>query len=159
MSIKRGPVIILAAVLACLTACIPSAEIKEAKLYESNLATMVGGDMETVSAKVCNEWKFGLTDSWKWENPSVETVLKDNHRLVGFSRKEASEVFAAAGKYELRIFSKMIAQDVTKTGNIDQYGKSFGEEGTTHASERYSFIRAVFRDGKLVHYRVWASKD
>jgi len=159
MRIGNGLVIgLAAAALACFTSCAPRAEIKQAKLYENGLATMIGGDIDPVSAKICYEWKFGMADFWKWESPSAETVLKNNHPLVGFSKQEVAEIFPAAGRYEVRVFAKPVAGSSATTGESTQIGLSVPKD-EIHEAERQSYIRAVFRDRKLIHYRVWAALD
>ncbi len=156
MKIKNGLVLgLAAAILVCLVSCIPSAETKQAKLYENGLATMIGGGIGPIFEKICDDWEFELSDFWELENPSAETVLKNNHRLVGFSKQEAAEIFPAAGKYEVRVFSKPVAGRPSTLGQISEIGLPVMID-EVRQSERKSYIRAVFRDGKLIHYRVWA---
>jgi len=157
MRIKNGLVLGLAAgSLAFFASCIPAAQTKQAKLYENGLATMIGGDIGPISEKICEDWEFEFSDFWDWENPSPETVLKNNHRLVGFSKQEAAEIFRAAGKYEVRVFSKPLPKRPSTIGQISDIGLPVLMDEVREA-ERKSYIRAVFRDGKLINYRVWAS--
>jgi len=138
----------------CLSYCATTGA-KEAKVYRSNLETMLGKDRQEVTAMIGN-WDFQVLDSWQAENPDADTIKQHNRSAISFSESEIQGIFAQEGKYEVLIFSKKIETDSATTGEIDQFGTSVLKDAE-YTSEVFAVIRTVFRDGRLASHRVWPS--
>jgi len=136
----------------CLCYCATTGA-KEAKIYRSNLETVLGKDKQEVTAMISN-WNFQVLDSWKAENPDADMIKQHNRSAIGFSKSEIQGIFAQEGKYDVLIFSKKIGTDSATTGEIDEFGRSVLKDAE-YTSEVFAVIRTVFRDGRLASHRVW----
>lgn len=143
----------LAVILCLLLSCSRGAKSGEAKIYQDGLQGMLGKDLKEITAIIQDSWKFGLVDFWKSENPSVEIVLKNNYRNVGFSKKEAKDIFAFKGKYEVKVYLRELGKSSATTGEVTWLGTA-GAKDKIHEAVRRAYIRVVFRDDQLVHFRV-----
>jgi hypothetical protein len=142
--------LILSIVLIFLLSCVSAAR-KQAKIYESNLETMLGKEKEQVDSMI-KEWDFEASNYWDAENPDVDTI--NNRSVSGFSKEEIQEIFSPKGKYSVWLFIKKVGTDSASTGVIDEYGKSLTKD-TGYSVDRFTLIRTVFRDGELVNYKVF----
>lgn len=143
----------LAVILCLLLSCSRGAKSGEAKIYQDGLQGMLGKDLKEIMTIIQDSWKFGLVDFWKSENPSIETVLKNNYRNVGFSKKEAKDIFASQGKYEVKVYLRELGKSWATTGEVTWVGTA-GDKDKVHEAVRRAYIRVVFRDDQLVHFRV-----
>jgi hypothetical protein len=139
--------------LVFLLSCATSDAAKQVKIYQDNLALLVGKDAEEVTKTIAYSWKFGLLDRWEAVDPGLETVTKNNFQKHGFSKQEALDIFAPKGAYKAMLFQKLAGQAEASTevqldmGLVGKDQKSITQELT--------YIRVVFRDNKLVHQQVW----
>ncbi|UCE41310.1 MAG: hypothetical protein JSV17_18070 [Candidatus Aminicenantes bacterium] len=123
----------------CVFLCCANPGTKQAKIYQGQLETMIGkttGDLEA-SFK---DWEFSLMFVWQEENPSVEVIKEHNRPIVEFSEVERNEIFSADASL----------------GTIDEMGRGIMKD-TAIASDRYTLIRAVFKDGIFTHFRIWGN--
>jgi hypothetical protein len=67
-----------------------------------------------------------------------------------------AQIFSEEGKYNVMYFQKKEATMDASIGTIDEGGRSYMGD-TTMASERYTIIRAVFKDGLFTHFRLWGN--
>jgi len=142
--------LILSIVFIFLISCVSAAH-KQAKIYQSNLETMLGKEKGQVDSMI-KEWNFEASDYWDAENPDVDTI--NNRSVSGFSEDEIQEIFSPKGKYSVWLFIKKVGTDSASTGVIDEYGKSLTKD-TGYTVERFTLIRTVFRDGEFVNYKVF----
>ncbi len=142
-------------VVICVFLCCASPGAKQAKIYQGRLEGMIGTktvDMENNFKK----WDFGLMQTWQEENPSVEKVKEYNVSEVKFSDAEIQQIFSEEGKYHVQYYQKKEATSDASLGTIDEGGMGFLAD-TTVASDRYTVIRVVYKDGVLAHFRVWGN--
>jgi hypothetical protein len=137
---------------AFLSSC-ASPGAKEAKIYQSNLETMLGKEKKEAITMI-NGWNFALLDSWQAENPDADVINKHNRPASSFSKNEIQEIFAPKGKYDVMLFLKKIGSESATTGQIDELGRGLLKD-TEFTSEIFALIRTVFRDGNLVSYKIW----
>jgi len=140
--------------LLCLCVCCASPGTKQAKIYQSKLETMLGDEKKGVVA-VIKDWKYEALEQWEEENPSVDDVKKYNRGGCGFSKKEIQEIFVAEGKYMCMLFLKKVGEDVASLGMIDTTGMTDLKD-VAFATDRYSLIRVVFKDGQFIHFKIWS---
>jgi hypothetical protein len=136
----------------CLSYCATTGA-QEAKMYRTNLETMLGKDRQEVTAMI-SQRSFRVLDSWQAENPDADMVRQHNRRSIGFSTTEIQSIFAPGGKYEVLIFSRKIGTDSATTGEIDEFGRGVLKDAE-YTSEVFAVIRTVFRDGRLASHKVW----
>ena len=142
-------------ILLCINLSCVSPGAKQAKIYQNSLETMLGKERKEIN-KIVEDWDFEVLDSWEAENPDAEIIKEHNRPRSGFSKSEIQEIFASKGKYSVMLLSKKISADSATTGRIDSIGIGMGKD-SEYTSENYTLIRTVFRDDKLVSYRVWPS--
>jgi len=126
---------------------------KEVKVYAEGMAQMVGQGSEDVIKKIAFVWKFGLLEQWEAANPSLEKVLKNNFKKHRFSKREAQDIFAPKGAYKVMLFQKPVGNAEASTETMMGTGLVGMHE--KNVVQKLAYIRVVFRDGKLVHQRVW----
>jgi len=136
-----------------LLSCATSDTAKQVKIYQDNLALLVGKDAEEVTKTIAYSWKFGLVDQWEAVDPGLETVIKKNFRRHGFSKQEALDIFAAKGAYKVMLFQKSLGQ--TEATTEVQLDMGLVGKQQQSVSQELAYIRVVFKDNKLVHQRVW----
>jgi hypothetical protein len=142
-------------ILLCIVICCVSPRAKQTKIYQEKLDTMLGDETRDVAA-VITDWKFEALEQWEEENPSVEEIKRHNRSGCGFSEIEIQEIFTSAGKYKCILFLKKVGEKVASLGRIDMTGMSdLKDTGVT--SEQFSLIRVVFRDGRLINFKIWPS--
>jgi Neuraminidase (sialidase) len=144
-----GIFFLLSAGLSCATG--PGA--KQAKVYQNDLATMLGKEKNELIAAITG-WNFGLMDSWDAENPGAEMVKTHDRPTIGFAKKEVQDIFAAPGKYSVMVFQKKTGTESATTGQIDQFGRDVLKD-TEYTMDHFTIIRAVFRDDHLLNFKVW----
>jgi len=142
-------------IMLCVFLCCASPGAKQAKIYQGQLETMIGKKTEDLEA-CFKDWGFNLTYTWQEENPSVEVIKEHNRPIVKFSEVEMQEIFSGEGKYLVLCYQKKEATTDASIGTITEGGMSYMAD-TAMASDRYTLIRAVFKDGVFPHFRVWGN--
>lgn len=142
-------------IVLCVFLCCASPGTKQAKIYQGQLETMIGKKTEDLVA-VFKDWEFGLMFTWQEENPSVEVIKEHNRPIVKFSEVEMEEIFSAEGKYSILYYQKKEATTDASFGTIDEMGMGVMKDSAI-ASDRYTLIRAVFKDGVFTHIKVWGN--
>jgi hypothetical protein len=135
--------------------CCASPGTQQAKIYQGQLETMIGTTMEELEATF-KDWKFELMYTWQEENPTTDVIKVHNRPIVKFSEEEMAQVFAEEGKYHVMYFQKKEATSDASIGTIDEGGMSYMVD-TVLASDRYTMLRAVFKDGIFHHFRLWGN--
>jgi len=139
----------------CVFLCCASPGAKQAEIYQGRLQDMIG----TTTADMENnfkEWDFSLMQTWQEENPTAEKVKEYNVPVVKFSDAEIQQIFSEEGKYHVQYYQKKEATSDASIGTIDEGGMGYLAD-TTMASDRYTLIRVVYKDGVLTHFRVWGN--
>jgi hypothetical protein len=147
----------LIAALACgaafIGSCASPEEARQVRLYQDRLAPFLGKPSLEVTKAIAYDWKFGVLDKWDIVDPSPEAALAKNFKVGGFSKQEATRIFAEKGSYKALVFQKIIGE-----GGADvEVQVSMGMTGRSQHSADYEMcrIRVVFRDDKLVDFKVW----
>ena len=140
-------------ILPCVLICCASPGAKQAKIYQGKLETMLGEETKHVVV-VVKDWKYEVLEQWETENPSVDEVKKHDRSVCGFSKKEVQEIFSQDGNYKCMLFLKKIEAAIGSVGKIDMTGMTDLKD-TGVMAEQFSLIRVVFRDGRLIHFKVW----
>lgn len=139
----------------CVYLCCASPGVKQAKIYRGQLETKIGEKTEDITASF-KDWKFELANSWDEENPTADDIKKHNRRIDNFSDSEIQAIFSEEGKYRVMLFTKKEETTDASIGTIDEDGMGYMQD-TFMASDRYTLIRAVFKDGVFTHFRVWGN--
>lgn len=142
-------------IVLCVFLCCASPGAKQAKIYQGQLDTMIGKKTEDLEASI-NDWGFSLMYTWQEENPSVEVIKDHNRPIVKFSETEMQEIFSEEGKYRVLYYQKKEATTEASIGTITEGGMGYMKD-TAIASDRYTLIRAVFKDGVFAHFRIWGN--
>ena len=142
-------------IVLCVFLCCASPGAKQAKIYQGQLETMIGKKTEDLEASI-KDWKFSLMYTWQEENPSVEVIKEHNRPVVKFSEAEMQEIFSGEGKYNVLYYQKKEATTDASIGTIHEGGMSHMGD-TAIVSDRYTLIRAVFKDGVFAHFRIWGN--
>lgn len=136
---------------------IPQKPKEQAKVYESALLGMAGQPFGKVIAAI-EDWDFECLDAWEAVDPSPKEVAGHNRKKIKFSKKEIEEVFGAGGAFRVVVYSKLVGQDATTMGTVDAMGMTGGKDATFNI-EKYTIIRAVFKDQALLLSKVWPVVD
>lgn len=150
----RTKILCLSVLLIFFLSC-ATGESKKAKVYENGLESMAGKDAEEVISKITSTWNFALANRWDTEDPTVESIIQRSKGRTAFTRQEANHIFAQKGKYEIMLFAKFLRKESGSTGTITEGGVTAILMGEKQEYERHAYIRVVFKDGKMVHYKVW----
>ena len=142
-------------IVLCVFLCCASPGAKQAKIYQGQLETMIGKKTEDLEASI-KDWRFSLMYTWQEENPSVEVIKEHNRPVVKFSEAEMQEIFSEEGKYRVLYYQKKEATTDASLGTIHEGGMGYMKD-TAIASDRYTLIRAVFKDGVFAHFRIWGN--
>ena len=142
-------------IVLCVFLCCASPGTKQAKIYQGQLETMIGKKTEDLEA-CFKDWEFSLMYTWQVENPSVEVIKEHNRPVVKFSEVEMHEIFSGEGKYNVLYYQKKEATTDASIGTITMGGMGLMKD-TTITSDRYTLIRAVFKDGVFTHFKVWGN--
>ncbi len=129
----------------------------QAKVYESELAPMIGQPLSKVVDKL-EGWEFEALEVWQLENPTPKEVGKHNRSKVKFSKKDIERVFGTPGYYKVVVYNKLMSTDSTTMGEVDGMGRGIGKDLTITVA-KYAVIRAVFRDERMIEFRVWPSLE
>jgi hypothetical protein len=154
----QGKLLWLVILAAAVAACLPSAASRRAETYRTGLEARAGQESKDVVPVVTTEWQFELLDAWEAENPGLEIVRTHDRREVGFSAQEVRDLFAAPGRYKVMTFIKKTGSSSPRTGEINEMGFPTKPDSSWEV-RTFAVIRLVFRDGRLVHFRVWPTLD
>ena len=128
-----------------------------ARQYDEALQGMVGQPFGKVIAAI-EDWDFECLDAWEAKDPTPQDVAKHNRNKIKFSKKEIPAIFGGAGTYRVVIYNKLVGTDSTAIGEVNSAGRSAGKDLTLRL-EKYTVIRAVFKDNILILSRVWPILD
>ena len=128
---------------------------EKAKIYIDGLEPMMGTNSEDVVSKIMDTWGFLCTKIWRTEDPTPEDIIKERVRRIEFTDQEVSQIFSEKGKYKVMLFYKSLGSDTVSSDTIRQNGTRLFEGRGRYQGEQYTYIRVVFREDKLVYYRVW----
>jgi|WetSurMetagenome_2_1015567.scaffolds.fasta_scaffold05618_4 hypothetical protein len=151
--LSLGFAVVLAFGAAFMASCASPEEARQVKLYQDRLAPFLGKPSLEVTKAIAYDWKFGVLDKWDAVDPGPEAALAKNFKVGGFSKQEAARIFAKKGSYKALVFQKIIGE-----GGADvEVQVSMGMTGGRQHSADYEMcrIRVVFRDDKLVDFKVW----
>ena len=151
--IVLGPVV----VAICMAGAASDKNADNAKMYQKSLDAMVGQDYGAVTAQL-EKWELRPLDSFTVENPTWKDISKHNRNKVKFSKDDFNQIFAQGGKYKVRISNKLISTDTSHIGEIDSMGMSTMKDANI-TLKQYTVIRLIFKDDKLLQYRVWPKLD
>jgi hypothetical protein len=142
-------------ILVCVWICCASPGTKQAKIYQGRLETMIGNPTSELETSF-KDWGFSLMATWQEENPSVEMIEKHNQPVVKFTEAEMKQIFSEEGKYRVLYYQKKEATTDASIGTIDEGGMGYMGD-TAMASDRYTLVRAVFKDGVFTHFKLWGN--
>ncbi|HDT12990.1 MAG TPA: hypothetical protein ENO03_01395 [Candidatus Aminicenantes bacterium] len=125
----------------------------QAKIYEESLQGLTGQPFGKVIAAI-EDWDFDCLDAWEAVDPSPKEVTGHNRSKIKFSKKEIAEIFGPGGTFRVVVYNKLIGTDATTMGTVDSMGMASSKDAT-FTIEKYTVIRAVFKDDALILYRVW----
>jgi hypothetical protein len=128
-----------------------------ARQYDKVLQGMMGEPFGKVLAAI-EDWEFECLDAWEAKDPAPRDVVKHNRNKIKFSKKEIPAIFGGAGTYRVVIYDKLVGTDSTAIGEVNSAGRSAGKDLTLRL-EKYTVIRAVFKDNVLILARVWPVMD
>jgi hypothetical protein len=143
-------------VFAFLSNCVSSHQ-EEIQIYVSGLEPMKEKGTDEVLTQIEDNWEFQCNKFWKTKDPTLEDVFKEIKGKTGFEEQEASQIFSPKGEYKVMVFSKSLSRDVISTDTISSMGTSLPHTtyGGKITDSRSAYIRVVFRNNKLVHFKVW----
>jgi len=141
-----------------ITSCLPSPEIKQARVYETQLLSLQQEPEGKVLPLVEKEWKFELLRVENIKEFSTPKIRKILPRGIRFSEEEIKTIFSEPGKYKVLVYIKEIGASAATTGEITDLGLSATKD-TAYTVRHYSLIRLVFKEEKLIHSRVWPRID
>jgi hypothetical protein len=153
---RKSYPLILAIIFAFFFSCASSPDQQQAKIYTRGLESLMNRNSEDVSTQITEEWGFVCTGVWKRENPSIDDVLTENKGVTVFTRKEADALFEPPGSYEVMHFMKYLRDEKVSIRTISSTGTTrVINVGKTRDVVHRAYIRVVFKDDKLVHFKVW----
>ena len=135
----------------------PQKPKEQARQYDATLQGMVGQPFGKTIAAI-EDWDFECLDAWEAKNPPPQEVAKHNRNKIKFSKKEIPAIFGGTGTYRVVIYNKLVGTDSTAIGEVNSAGRSAGKDLTLRL-EKYTVIRAVFKDNVLMLAKVWPVMD
>jgi len=135
----------------------PQKPKEQARQYDEALQGMVGQPFGKIISAI-EDWDFECLDAWEAKDPTHQDVAKHNRNKIKFSKKEIPAIFGGAGTYRVVIYDKLVGTDSTAIGEVNSAGRSAGKDLTLRV-EKYTVIRAVFKDNVLILARVWPVMD
>ncbi len=152
----KNRILCLSVLFIFLLSCATSPDHQQAKIYVSGLDSLMNRNSGEVSTQITDEWGFVCTGIWKKDNPSAGDVLGENKGPTAFTEKEADALFAAKGTYKVMHFMKFLRTEKVSIRTISSTGDTrVINVGKTRDVNHHAYIRVVFRDDKLVHFKVW----
>lgn len=143
-----------------LLSCTTSPDNKQAKIYVSGLESLMDKDSEEVTSKIIDTWEFKCTRIWRAEDPAIKDVIDLVKDKTKFTKQEANNIFSSKGKYKVMVFFKYLRDESVSIANIPFRGYSTTESASVpHKIARHAYIRVVFKEDRLIHFRVWPSVE
>jgi hypothetical protein len=148
--------LILALILAFLLSCASSPDKKQAEIYVNVLESMASEGSEEVASRITEGWGFECFKIWEKEDPALDDIAKENKGKTAFTKQESNQIFSQKGKYKVMHFMKYLRTEKVSIRTISSTGTTMVKDvGKTRDVQHHAYIRVVFRDDKLVHFRVW----
>lgn len=128
----------------------------KAKFYEEELdIRLLRNSHYKEVTDLFGTWEFGVLDTWEAANPTEKDIARlDNRKMGAFSEREKQNVFKEPGSYNVIFLSKLEKKESASLGEISGMGLSTRKDNVVDI-EKYTLIRVVFRDKRLVQYKVW----
>lgn len=140
--------------------CTTSPDKKQAKIYVSGLDSLINKDSEEVVSKITDIWEFKCTKIWRAEDPPIKDVINVVKDKTKFTKQEANKIFSSNGQYKVMFFFKYLRDESVRLGTISSRGYSMSKDfSKTRKFVRHAYIRIVFKEGKLIHFKVWPSVE
>lgn len=140
--------------------CTTSPDNKQAKIYVSGLESLMDKDSEEVASKIIDTWEFKCTRIWRAEDPPVEDVLNLTKDKTKFTKQEVNNIFSSRGKFKVMFFYKYLRDESVRLSTISSGGYSMTKDfSKTRKFVRHAYIRVVFKEDRLIHFRVWPSVE
>ena len=134
--------------------CMVNPELRKVKIYRSILESMIGRESLDVETTI-QGWDFKLFNTWSEENPDADIINKHKRTFASFTKNEIPEIFASKGKYRVMFLMKKIQTESASIGEISEVGTTIMMDSRVTA-DRYTLIRIVFKDERLVHCKIWS---
>lgn len=125
----------------------------QAKIYEAALQGLAGQPFGKVIAAI-EDWEFECLDAWEAVDPTAKDVAGHNRNKIKFSKKEIAEIFGPGGAFRVVVYNKLVGKDAATMGTVGSMGMASTKDAT-FTIEKYTVIRAVFKDDALILSRVW----
>lgn len=117
-------------------------------------------DSEEVASKIIDTWEFKCTRIWRAEDPPVEDVLNLTKDKTKFTKQEVNNIFSSRGKFKVMFFYKYLRDESVRLSTISSGGYSMTKDfSKTRKFVRHAYIRVVFKEDRLIHFRVWPSVE
>jgi hypothetical protein len=130
---------------------------EQAKIYETTLQGMIGESLNKV-VDVLRGWKFEALAAWEAVDPTEKDVAGHNRNKIKFTKKEYAEIFAPGGSFKVVVYNKLVKTETTTIGTVDSSGMGSGKDATLNV-DKYTVVRAVFKDNALFVVSVWPTMD
>jgi len=146
----------LGLILILLLSCASSPDKKQAEIYVNTLESMASEGSEEVASKITDGWGFECISIWEEEDPARDDIAKENKGKTAFTKQEAEEIFSQKGIYKVMHFMKYLRTEKVSVRTISSTGYTMVKDvGKARDVQQHAYIRVVFRDDKLIHFRVW----
>jgi len=157
---RKSYPLILAIIFTFFFSCASSPDKQQAKIYTHGLESLMNRNSEEVSTQITEDWGFVCIGIWKGENPEPDDVLAENKGVTAFTKKEADNLFAPEGAYKVMNFMKYLRDEKVSIRTISSTGTTrVINVGKTRDVVHRAYIRVIFKDDKLVHFKVWPRVD
>jgi hypothetical protein len=157
MAALAAAVLLLAAGAAAQKDEKPLKPKEQAKIYEATLQGMIGQSLNKV-VDVIDGWNFDALAAWEAVDPTEKDVASHNRNKIKFSKKEYAEIFAPGGSFKVVVYNKLVKTETTTIGAVDSSGMTSGKDATLNV-DKYTVIRAVFKDNALFVVSVWPTME
>jgi hypothetical protein len=157
MAALAAAVLLLAAGAAAQKDEKPLKPKEQAKIYEATLQGMIGQSLNKV-VDVIDGWNFDALAAWEAVDPTEKDVASHNRNKIKFTKKEYAEIFAPGGSFKVVVYNKLVKSETTTIGAVDASGMTSGKDATLNV-DKYTVIRAVFKDNALFVVSVWPTMD
>jgi hypothetical protein len=157
MATLAAAVLLLAAGAAAQKDEKPLKPKEQAKIYEATLQGMIGQSLNKV-VDVIDGWNFDALAAWEAVDPTEKDVASHNRNKIKFTKKEYAEIFAPGGSFKVVVYNKLVKSETTTIGTVDSSGMGSGKDATLNV-DKYTVIRAIFKDNVLIIVKVWPTMD
>jgi len=119
---------------------------------------MRGRPQADVTKLVCDDWKFEVLQNFETGDPKPGLLRGRTSKKIDFTDRGMANVFASPGRYRILILIKNIDSSSPTLGQIDYMGMTVRKDAKIDV-KRFAVLRLVFRDGLLIHSRIWPNMD